>query len=197
MVKKVTTVFLLILFFKSGIAQEEKDLWWFQTSENKKYEKSYQNAFCDISEGILKEQIIEYISKYVTSPYRKKEEIAIIVSSLFSEKHDEKKFSITYMSDYYSFIVHDVVNQIAEINGKVIFIQNNNANDFRIKKDILFGLIRDRNKAETKLLNEQFENLKKEGGGIPLLFPNLEHEIPNYVITIKNNQLIDKKLTFE
>ena len=197
MVKKVTTVFLLILFFKSGIAQEEKDLWWFQTSENKKYEMSYQNAFCDISEGILKEQITEYISKYVTSPYKKKKEIAIIVSSLFSEKHDEKKYRIRYMSNYHSFITYYSVNQIAEINGKVIFIQNNNANDFRIKKDIIFGLIRDRNKAETKLLNEQFENLKKEGGGIPLLFPNLEHEIPNYVITIKNNQLIDKKLTFE
>ena len=192
MVKKVIIVFLLILFFKSGIAQEEKDLWWFQTSENKKYETSYQNAFCDISEGILKEQIIEYINKYVTSPYKKKKEIAIIVSSLFSEKHDEKKFSITYMSDYYSFIVHDVVNQIAEINGKVIFIQNNNANDFRIKKDILYGLLRDMFPDITKKNNFSYS---KDGTFTSNFI--LEHEIPNYVLTIKNNKLIDKKLTFE
>ena len=192
MVKKVIIVFLLILFFKSGIAQEEKDLWWFQTSENKKYEMSYQNAFCDISEGILKELITEYISKYVTSPYKKKKEIAIIVSSLFSEKHDEKKYRIRYMSNYHSFITYYSVNQIAEINGKVIFIQNNNANDFRIKKDILFGLLRDTFPDITKKNNFSYS---KDGTFTTNFI--LEHEIPNYVLTIKNNKLIDKKLTFE
>lgn len=198
MVKKVVTLFLFFLFYNSSIAQEQKDLWWLQTSENKKYEKSYKYVFCDISDGILKEQIIEFIKKYIISTNKKEEEIAIEFSSIFSKKIDEKKYKITYISDYYDFTYFNLnINQIAEIKGKIIFIRDKELSDFKIKKEILYGLIRDRNKVQTKLLNEQYKSLKEEGGGIPCLLSNTEHEIPSYILTIKNNKLIKKEITYE
>ncbi|QTE23345.1 hypothetical protein [Polaribacter cellanae] len=191
MVKKVVILFLFLLFYNSSIAQQ-KDLWWLQTSENKKYEKSYKYVFCDVSDGILKEQIIEFIKKYIINTNKKKEEIAIEFSSIFSEKKDEKKYRITYISDYYNFIPYFKVNQIAKVSGKIIFIRDKNLNDFRIKKEVLFGLLRKRHPKITRRNNISYskDSTFTENW-------TTEHEIPNYILTIKNNKLIKKEITCE
>jgi hypothetical protein len=192
MVKKVVILFLFLLFYNSSIAQEQKDLWWLQTSENKKYEESYKYMFCDVSDGVLKEQIIEFIKKYIINTNKKEEEIAIELSSIFSEKIDEKKYRITYISDYYNFIPYFKVNQIAKVSGKIIFIQDKNLNDFRINKEVLFGLLRKRYPKITRRNNISYskDSTFTENW-------TTEHEIPNYILRIKNNKLIKKEITYE
>ncbi|QTD36400.1 hypothetical protein JL193_09530 [Polaribacter batillariae] len=192
MVKKVVLLFLFLLFYNSSIAQEQKDLWWLQTSENKKYEKIYKYAFCDVSDGVLKEQIIEFIKKYLINTNKKKEEVAIELSSIFTEKNDEKKYRITYISNYYNFIPYFKINQIAKVSGKIIFIQDKNLNDFRIKKEVLFGLLRKRHPKITRRNNISYskDSTFTENW-------TTEHEIPNYILTIKNNKLIKKEIVYE
>jgi len=205
MVKKLVILFLFLLFYNNSIAQEQKDLWWVQTPLNKKYEDNYKYLFSEIKDCILKDQVIEFIKNYITNTDNKNEEVAIEISSLYSKKSNEKIYRITYILDYYDFIpfnysVYQInynVNRIAEIKGRIIFIHDEHLNDFRIKKEILFGLFRDRYKKEKKLLNEQYKNLKKNGGGIPVLIPRTYHHVPNYILIIRNNKLIDKKITYE
>jgi hypothetical protein len=148
--------------------------------------------FCDVSDGVLKEQIIEFIKKYIINTNKKEEEIAIELSSIFSEKIDEKKYRITYISDYYNFIPYFKVNQIAKVSGKIIFIQDKNLNDFRINKEVLFGLLRKRYPKITRRNNISYskDSTFTENW-------TTEHEIPNYILRIKNNKLIKKEITYE
>lgn len=195
MVKRIM-ILLFVILCNKGLSQEEQELWWVQNSSNEKYEKNYKYAFSKIQRGVLKEQILSFIKNHIL--HKKKSFIAVEVSSIFSEKKDEKLYNITYISDYYNFVPYLNINQITEVQGIIVFIIDEDLEDFRIDEKVLFGLLRDVYKKEVKLLNKQYKKLKKEEeGGVPFLFPNTEHQIPNYILTIKDNKLIDKKVTFE
>jgi len=189
MVRKIL-ILLFILFYNNSISQEQKELWWMQTPLNKKYEKNYKFVFSEIEDGVLKEQIIEFIKTYI---YKSEEEIAIEISSVFSKKRNEYIYRITYMTHYYNFIPYELnINQIAEVQGKIIFIKNHNLNDFKINKKVLFGLLRDR---YPKVLTKNNISYSKDGTYLETW--TTDHHVPNYILTIKNNELIDKKISFD
>lgn len=185
---------LLVIFFSSCKAQDQKELWWFQNSHNLKYEESYKYLYSDIENGVLKQQIIEFIQKYIIANSKKnKDEIAIEVSSVFSKEKKEKIYNITYISNYYNFLPYKMnINQIAELKGRVIFIIDENLKDFKIKRNIIFGLLRDRHPKITKVNNLSYY---KDGTFTENWI--VEHKVPNWKIVIRNKKIISKEITFE
>jgi hypothetical protein len=189
--KNLILVCLLSVYF--GFAQNEQDLWWFQTSDNKIYEKSYRNFFSEFSDGLLKEQVKEFIKTHISKTIRDKEEIAIKITHLLTSSDDEKTYNITGYYNELSF--KPDIQQIAEIEGKIILINEKCSGDFKIKKEVLFGMLRSKFKDEANYLRNEYENLKQEGGGVPILFAS-NHHVPNWNIKIRNGKVIDKMISY-
>ena len=189
---------LLCLFsVYSCFGQNEQGLWWIQTSDNKIYEKSYRNFFSEFSDGLLKEQVKEFIKTHISKTIRDKEEIAIKITHLLTSSDDEKTYNITYITGYYDELSFKPdIQQIAEIEGKIILIKEKCSGDFKIKKEVLFGMLRSKFKDEANYLRNEYENLKKEGGGVPILFVS-DHHVPNWNIKIRNGKVVDKVITYD
>lgn len=66
------------------------------------YEDSYIYAISKIEDGILKKEIQKFIKSYIPYTDKNKEEIAIEVNILLSNKIDEKKYVITYSTKYFN-----------------------------------------------------------------------------------------------
>lgn len=193
MVKKISLIVVIFISLKC-FSQKPGNYWWFKTTENMKYEKNYKNTFSDIKEGILKYQIERFIDAYITNTNKQNEEVAIIVSLLNTSNANETAFRITYMSDYYGLTDENAnIQQISEVKQKIVFVINEFTGDIRIQKEVIFGLLRSKFKEIATRLNEEYQNLKKDGGGIPLLFVS-EHQVPSWVIIIKDNELHSKEI---
>jgi len=68
----------------------------------------------------------------------------------------------------------------------------------RIRKEILYGLLRDKFPNETNFLNVSYAEYKKnKSKGYPGLMESSEHQIPYWHITIKDGKLISKKIEID
>lgn len=182
--------FLTIMFFCFCIAcnAQMDNFWWNQTSTNQKFEEIYKYVLCDVKDGVLKKEVKEFIRTYLA---KNEEEIAIDISYI-----SEGKYRITYRSNYYSNFINNIpsIQQIAELDGRIIFIRNQDKKDsfFNLKKEILFGLLRDRFKLETKIRNINY----KQTGNESVVFVS-DHEVPSWLILIKDDKLISKNVIID
>lgn len=190
-------ILLCVFSVYSCFAQKEENLWWTQTSANKIYEETYKQALSEFNDGVLKEQIKVFIKTHISKTIRDKEHTGIKITSLYSRTNGERGYKITYISHYFNELSSKPnVQQIAEIEGKIIFIETKGLEDFNIKKELLFGMLRDKFKEEANYLRSEYESLKKDGGGVPVLFVS-DHHIPNWIIKIRNGKVIDKITTYD
>lgn len=195
MVKNIKILFVLFCFI--SFAQKQQNLWWQQTTANLKYETAYKNVLCEISDGILKDQIIEFVKTHISHTNKSKEEIAIEVTSLFSKNKNEKVYRITYVSNYYNELSYKPnIQQIAKLNSKIILIKDRNLEDFKINENILFGMLRDRYKLKARYMRKEYEKLKNNGGGIPVLIVS-DHQVPIWNLNIKDGRVTEKNITYD
>ena len=188
---------LLCLFCGySCFAQNEQNLWWIQTSDNKIYEESYRYVLSEFSDGLLKDQVKEFIKTHISKTVRDKEEVGIKITNLFTGVDGEEIFNITYITNYFDEISFNPdIQQISEIEGRIILIKEKGLKDFKVKKEMLFGMLRSKFEDEANYLRNEAENLKKEGGGVPILFVS-DHHVPNWKIKIKNGKVVEKIVTY-
>ena len=198
MVKKYIIFFFIIVMY-SCFSQGQNNLWWLQTSTNKKYEDNYRRALSDIKDDELRIQIESFIETYLTYTNKKDEEIAVEVTLLHSKNKDEKVYGITYVSDYYGIISAKMdVQQIAVVENRIVFFRASSLDEIRINKKLIFGLLRARYPVEARKLNEQFKKYKKEGDDIiPVIIGRLEHNIPHWNIRVENGKVVDKEITYD
>lgn len=199
MAKMITSI-LFIFYFFNCFCQQKKDLWWLKTSSNKKYETNYKYAFSNIKEGVLKQEIKKFIKTHIIDTDRDREKIAIELNIHPVEQKGKQIYSITYRSNYYSILNTNTsicINQISLIKEKIVFIKNYNLKDISINKEILYGLLRDRFKEDVKALNLRYGKEFQDEEIIPALISPLEHQIPKWLITIKDGELVRKEEIFE
>lgn len=194
MVKKYIIFFFLVVTY-SCFSQEQHNLWWLQTSTNKKYEENYRCVLSEIKDGELRIQIESFIKTYLTYTNKKNEEIAVVVTSLHSKKKGEKIYEVTYISDYYGVIsTHMDIKQIAFVGDRFVFFRASNSDKIEVNIKLIHGLLRDRYPVETSNLNEQY---KEEGDDIiPVIVGRLEHNVPCWSIKINNGEVIDKIISY-
>ncbi len=196
MVKNKLT--LILIFFSFYLANsQDNDLWFYKTPENTIYEKCYESIFSNLNDGVLKEEIKKYIKFYIDNSDKKNQEVAIIVG-LISISSDTRKYSISYSSDYYSDVV--MMNKthfqsVTKINDRIVFLESRFNNDFVINKHFLYGLLRARFPKVTQELNEQYQEVNKNGG-VPVIFAT-EHQIPYWYIAIKDSKLVSKEIVMD
>lgn len=195
MVKKIILIFLFLYISGHSFAQKKRDFWWLRSCSNKKYEKSYKYLVSNIEKSVLKHEIEKFIKLYIASSRKDEEEIAIEVIVLPQKKIAENRYNITYIPNYYNIVGTPTNNyqQITMVKDKIVFVKNHNLKDIRIKKEILYGLLRDRYPKICKKNNTSYT----ENNGLITESWILEHQIANWVITIKEGELIDKKISFE
>lgn len=188
-----------ILISLSSIAQTE-DPWWLRTPSNKVYEESHKYAFSEIEDGILKQEIKKFIETYITLTSKNKEEVAIEVIVYPENENREQIYLITYLSDYFEILSkQNNIQQVSTIDNRIIFFKILGLKDVKIKKQVLFGLLRKRYPNECKQLNESYQEFQEKGdiNSVPTIIGSLEHNVPNLVISIKGDKILNKTLTFK
>lgn len=196
MVKIMIITSLLILFSNKSSAQTN-NLWWLRTPENTIYEEYYKHGFSEIKEGILKEEIEKFIKSYITYSNNNKE-AAVEIKVLSEKLNGEKKYQISLIENYYDEIsTNSNIQQIVMVNNVIVFFRYSNFKEVKIKDEILYGLLRSRYPNETENLNKEYkEYQQKENGAIPVIV-YLSHRVISWVISIKDNLLVNKEYVSE
>jgi hypothetical protein len=196
MVKQLLFFFILtttVMNYNVYSQNDIKDYWWYRTKENKIFETNYRFAISDISDSTLKKEIRSYIKSNIDKTIKEKEEIAIMVNLLSIDK-GENYYRISYLPpNYFNFFnSKSSIQQLGLVENRIIFIKIHQLEEIKLKKEVLYGLLRDRFSDICEKNNKTY----KVDNSIDVVLIT-EHQIPHWYIKIKNGKLLHKEIRNE